>query len=111
MHARAAMNGRYGTADNKKNNAEVVEISRTDEEVVMRMSSEEAELLSFALRAGFETTSRAEYWIVHGVAQPSVRALAAGIYEVATGQRDSTRTTVEPGVEAVENPRRPRPSS
>lgn len=77
----------------------------------MRMSSEEAKLLSFALRAGFETTSRAEYWIRNGVAQPSVRVLAAGVYEVASGQQGSFQITVEPGVEAVENPRRPRPSS
>lgn len=92
-------------------NAEVVEISRDDRDVVVRMSSEEAELLSFALRAGFETTSRAEYWISHGVAQPSVRELAAGVYAVATGERESATTTVERGVEVEENPRRPRPSS
>ena len=93
------------------NNAEVVEISREDQEVVMRMSSEEGKLLSLALRAGFETTSRAEYWIRNGVAQPSVRALAAGLYEVASAQQGSFQTTLEPGVEAVEHPRRPRPSS
>lgn len=75
------------------------------------MSSEEAELLSFALRAGFETTSRAEYWIRHGVAEPSVRAVAQGMYEVATGARASSQTTIEPGVETEENPRRPCPSS
>jgi hypothetical protein len=89
----------------------VVEISREDQEVVVRMSSDEAELLSFALRAGFETSSRAEYWIRHGVAQESVRAVASGLYEVATGGRASCRTTVEPGIEAEENPRRPRPSA
>ncbi len=77
----------------------------------MRMSSGEAELLSLALMAGVETTSRAEYWIRHGVAQPSVRDLAAGIYEVATGASASAHTTLEPGVEAEENPRFQRPSS
>jgi hypothetical protein len=88
----------------------VVEISKNGEEVVLSMPSEEAELLSFALRAGFETTSRAEYWIRNGVAQPSVQALAAGVYEVASGQRGSFQTTVEAGVEDVENPRGPRTS-
>jgi hypothetical protein len=107
-----------GHADERKparcsawDTAQVAEVRREDQEVVLRMSAQEAELLSFALRAGFETTSRAEYWIRHGVAQPSVRDVAAGIYEVATGQRDSATTTVEPGVESVENPRRPRPPS
>lgn len=89
----------------------MVEIRREDREVVVRMSSQEAKLLSFALKAGFETTSRAEYWIRNGVAQPSVRALAAGVYEVASGQLSSFQTTVEPGVDAFENPRRPRPAS
>ena len=75
------------------------------------MSSEEAKLLSFALRAGFETTSRAEYWIRNGVAQPSVRLLTAAIYEVASGETGSSESALDPGVEAIENPRRPRPPS
>ena len=62
--------------------APMVEVSRDYDAVVMRMSPQEAELLSFALRAGYETTSRAEYWIRHGVAQPSVRALHAAVYAV-----------------------------
>jgi hypothetical protein len=90
--------------------APMVEVSEDDESVVMRMSQQEAELLSFALRAGYETTSRAEYWIRHGVAQPSVRALQAAVYEVATRKRDSANCALEPGVEAEENPRRPRPT-
>ena len=59
----------------------MVGIDSDGQVVVMRVSPQEAELLSFALRAGFETTSRAEYWIRHGVAQPSVRALSAALYE------------------------------
>ena len=51
-----------------------------------------------------------EYWIRNGVAQPSVRSLQYAIYEVATGQRESAQGLLEPGQEAVENPRRPRPS-
>jgi hypothetical protein len=87
-----------------------MEIARRDHEVTLRMSADEAQLLSFALRAGFETTSRAEYWIVHGVAQPSARAVAKGIYEVAIAKRDSASVDLDRGIESVENPRRPRPS-
>lgn len=87
----------------------MVEITKEDDAVVLRMSSLEAELLSFALRAGYETTSRPEYWIRHGVAQPSVRALQGAVYEVATGQRASSDCPLEAGVEAQENPRRRRP--
>lgn len=89
----------------------MVEVIREGQDVVMRMSSQEAELLSYALRAGFETTSRAEYWIRHGVAQPSVREVGAGMYAVAMGVSDSVSAAVEPGVEADESPRRPRPLS
>jgi hypothetical protein len=88
----------------------VMEIARSEGEVTLRMSADEAQLLSFALRAGFETTSRPEYWIRHGVAQPSARAVAEGIYEVAIAKRDSANVDLKHGVENVENPRRPRPS-
>ena len=64
-------------------------------EVVLRMSAQEAELLSFALRAGFETTSRAEYWIRHGVAQPSVRAFSGAVYEVATAECESSEVLLD----------------
>ena len=87
----------------------MVEVSRSENAVVMRMSAQEAELLSAALSAGYETTSRAEYWIRHGVTQASVRALQAALYAVATGQDASSACPLEPGVEAEENPKRPRP--
>jgi hypothetical protein len=87
-----------------------MEIARRDDEVTLRMSADEAQLLSFALRAGFETISRPEYWIRHGVAQPSSRLVAEGIYEVAIANRDTANVALERGVERVENPRRPRPS-
>ena len=86
-----------------------MEIARHNDEVRLRLSSEEADPLSFALRAGFEATSRSEYWIRHGVSQPTARAVAEGIYEVATAKRDVVNADLEPGVETVENPRRPRP--
>ena len=88
----------------------MVEVSGVDDAVVIRLSREEAALMSFALRAGCETTSRAEYWIRHGVAQPSVRALQDAVYSVATRELDSANCPLEPGVEAEENPRRPRPT-
>jgi hypothetical protein len=87
-----------------------MEIVRDDQTVSLRMTSEEARLLSFAIRAGFETVSRPEYWIRHGLAQPSAQTVAGAIYEVATGKKGSISAKLEAGIEAIENPRRPRPS-
>ena len=87
-----------------------MDVARDDQTVSLRMTSEEARLLSFALRAGFETVSRPEYWIRNGVAQPSAQAVARAVFEVATGKEASIRAELEPGIEAIENPRRPRPS-
>lgn len=88
-----------------------MEIARDDDQTIsLRMTSKEAQLLSIALSAGFETVSRPEYWIRHGVAQPSAQAVAGAIYEVATGKQASVSAELEPGIEEIENPRRPRPS-
>jgi len=88
----------------------VIEISRDGDDVVMRLSSAEAERLTFALRAGYETESRAEYWIRHGLARGDVQELAAAIWKVARGEQGADSVPLEPGVESEENPRRPRPS-
>jgi hypothetical protein len=89
----------------------VVWIARDGDEVVLRLSSAEAERLTFALRAGYETVSRAEYYIRHGLAQGEVRELFAAIRKVAHQEQDAVSARLEPGVEDEENPRRPRPST
>lgn len=88
--------------------ARMIEIRRDDDAVHMRLSSREAELMSFALRAGCETVSRAEYWIRHGVTQSSVRALQKAVHQIAVGKESSFRGVLQEGIEAEENPRRPR---
>lgn len=87
----------------------MVDVIREGDRVVVTMAAEEAERMSFALRAGTEGTSRAEYWIRHGVTKASVSEVARCIREVAQGTRDSASAGLESGVETEENPRRPRP--
>lgn len=87
----------------------MIEIARDSEALVMRMSVEEGERLAFALRAGYETTSRAEYWIRHGLAQGDVRGLVAAIQRAAHEEGQTVRARLETGIESEENPRRPRP--
>lgn len=88
----------------------MIEIARDGDHVVMHLSEAEAERLTFALRAGYETQSRAEYWIRHGLAQAEVRELVDAIRQVVRGDVGTRSARLEPGIESQENPRRPRPS-
>jgi hypothetical protein len=87
----------------------VVNLEAEDDSVVLRLTQGEAERFALAIMAGIETLSRAEYYIRTGLSQPDVRALADTIYEAATGGAGSFSAPLPEGVEAVENPRRPRP--
>ena len=77
-----------------------------DETVTVKMSREEAARLGFALRAGYETTSRAEYYIRTGLSQPVVREIAGRLIAA-----DSATIDLAAGVEETENPRHPIPPS
>ena len=83
-----------------------MDIRVDDDTVSLVMTRDEATRLGFALRIGYEVTSRPEYYIRSGLSQPAVRAIAGVL--IAGGA-----ATVElgAGVEEVENPRRPRPSA
>jgi hypothetical protein len=87
----------------------MVVIGSNEDAVIVRMTREEAQRLSFAISAGYETVSRAEYYIRHGLSQPQVRQLVDAIETAVRIGRAEMSVPLEPGVEEIENPRRPRP--
>jgi len=82
-----------------------VDIQIEGDSVTVQMTRDEAARLGFALRAGFETTSRAEYYIRTGLSQPALREIAATLI----ASEVPVSIELASGVEEVENPRRPRP--
>jgi hypothetical protein len=86
----------------------VVSIDAEGGTVVLRLTSDEAERLAAAIRADHETVSRADYYIRYGLSRPEVRVLADAIAGAATRREGSRSVPLCPGVEEVENPRRPR---
>ena len=82
-----------------------MDIKAEGDSVTVQMTREEAARMGFALRAGCETTSRAEYYARTGLSQPVIRGIAAALIEADF----PASIELAPGVEAIENPRRPRP--
>lgn len=77
-----------------------------EESVSIEMANEEAVRLGFALRIGYETCSRAEYFIRTTLSQPVVEEIAHTLIKL----QESAEIELVRGVESVENPRRPRPA-
>ena len=82
-----------------------MDIEAEGDSVTVQMTREEAARMGFALRANYETTSRAEYYIRTGLSQPVIREIAAAL--IASDSPVSIELAL--GVETIENPRRPRP--
>jgi hypothetical protein len=91
------------------NDAAMVDIEAQDNGVILRLTRDEATRLSLAISAGYETTSRTEYYIRYGLSLPEVRNLADTIEHVATTGEGGRSVPLASGVEQAENPRRPRP--
>lgn len=87
-----------------------MEIRIHDDEVSLRLTTAEAERLGVAIAAGYETVSRAEYYIRTGLSQPVVRQIA-DVLTSAEGSTQAASIELAAGVEEVENPRRPRPEA
>lgn len=87
----------------------MVGIEVEEDAVVVRMTRQEAQRLSVAISAGYETVSRAEYYIRYGLSQSQVRQLVEAIQTVPGHDRAEISVPLEPGVEEIENPRKPRP--
>jgi hypothetical protein len=84
-----------------------MEVGCDDAGVSIALSRGEVSRLAVAIAAGYETVSRAEYFIRTGLSQPSVAQIVAALFSATD---PSHRTlALEPAVEAVENPQRPRP--
>ena len=81
-----------------------MDIQFDGDSVHVEMTRAEAARLGFALREGYETTSRPEYYIRTGVSQPVVREIAGALIA-----GHPLATPLDSGVESVENPHRPRP--
>jgi hypothetical protein len=86
-----------------------MDIVADEDGVHVRLSRDEAFRLFLALRAGWETVSTAEYYIRHGLSQPNIEAVAGHLRSLAEARTGRVSIPLEVGVEAVENPRRPRP--
>jgi hypothetical protein len=86
-----------------------VDLGIDDASVTLRLTHAEALRLGVAIAAGYETVSRAEYYIRTGLSEPELRQIA----QVLTGQLEPSTQHIslplEAGVEEIENPRRPRP--
>lgn len=85
-----------------------MEIQFDDDSISIQLSRREAERLGVAIAAGFETVSRAEYFIRTGLSQPVVQEISDALSSLSP---PSTPMFIELslGIEEVENPRRPRP--
>jgi hypothetical protein len=80
----------------------VVDIGTDEDDAVVRMTREEAQRLSFAISAGYETVSRAEYYIRHGLSQPQVRQLVDAINTTVSLRHAEISVPLEPGIEEIE---------
>lgn len=84
---------------------------RVEEEIVaFAMTRDEAQRLCFAVQEGYMGMSRAEYFIRTGLSQPQVEKLVHTLSAVADLQSGVMAIALEPGIEEIENPRRPRPA-
>ena len=81
-----------------------MEIRIEGDAVLLQMTQDEAVRLGVALIAGYETTSRPEYYIRTGLAQPVIREIARALIAAESGA-----IALAAGNEEIENPRRPRP--
>lgn len=84
---------------------QLVDIQVEGDSVTVQTTRDEAARLGFALRAGCETTSRAEYYIRTGLSQPVLREITAALIAA----ESLLSIELASGVEEIENPHRPRP--
>lgn len=87
-----------------------MEIRMEGEQVTIAMTRDEAVRPGVAIRAGYETVSRSEYYIHTGLSQPVIRQIV-DILKASDPAGLAVSIDFEPGVEGVENPRRPGPPS
>ncbi|WP_410790084.1 hypothetical protein [Kribbella sp. C-35] len=85
---------------------------RVEGEIVeVAMTPDEAQRLCFAVQEGYVGISRAEYFIRTGLSKPAIETLVHAMSAVVDKRSGEVTLALEPGIEEIENPRRPRPSS
>lgn len=77
--------------------------------VTIALTAEEAQRLCFAVQEGYIGTSRAEYYIRTGLSKPGVEVMVHALSAAVDDGSAELTVLLEPGVEEIENPRRPRP--
>ena len=86
-----------------------MQIESENNRVAVSLTSAEAQRLAIALEAACEALSQAEFYIRTGLSRDNIRQVAAMFSAAAAGESPDEGILVTAGVEAVENPRRPRP--
>lgn len=86
-----------------------MEFEIEDDAVTLRLSQDEAIRLGVAIAAGYESVSRAEYYIRTGLSEPGMRRIAEALKRPSGQSPLRESVPVEAGAEEIENPRRPRP--
>jgi hypothetical protein len=89
---------------------EPLEIWVDDGRTRIEMTNEEARRLASALAVGYEGMSWAEYFIRSGLSEPTIRQFVSALWEMLDAGGGGMSLEVPGGIEAVENPRRPRPA-
>jgi hypothetical protein len=86
-----------------------MELRSREEGVQITLSDDEALRLGLAIDAGYQTVSRAEYFIRTGNSMPVMQQIAGWLTAHRAERVEALALPLEAGDEAVENPRRPRP--
>lgn len=87
-----------------------MEIQIDEHSVTVRLTHDEAKRLGVAIDAGYESVSRAEYFIRTGLSQPGMSQIADVLTHTAGQAGTGLSMALDAGIETIENPRRPRPA-
>lgn len=79
-----------------------------DGQIVISVSPAELRRISGVLAESLSSMSRPEFFIRTGCSKPNVEALVRLLEDLAEGEVQESELDVTAGVEADENPRRPR---
>jgi hypothetical protein len=78
--------------------------------VELVLTADEAQRICGAIETGFIGVSRAEYYIRTGLSKPAMEEMVHAVSAAVDEDTASLSVGVEPGVELLDNPPRPRPS-
>ena len=88
-----------------------MEVRVDGDRVELTLTADEAQRLCVAVETGYIGVSRPEYYIRTGLAKPGVENTIHALSAAVDEGSGTLSVALEPGVEEVENPRRPRPTA